>query len=215
LGSAQLQLQQQHKPFTMENEEPACQPCFKEFHQQNSAFTIENKVEAWQPNEPNERPPNNGQIGNDINGMVQNQAVNSFAPSSSVRQVSSTGSVQGNSITMPSAAQAYPPNEYASLRMMRMMQLQQSFPSSTNGAVHNQLQQCLPPFVLMQQDGTKIQQGYPTFIRGNGVSYPQNQGEAHRAIGLAPVPFTRDLYDPSEDEFLQFLGQSLPCFDEE
>jgi hypothetical protein len=221
LGSAQLQLQQ-HKPFTMENEVPACQPHvlnlvsptqLKEFHQQNSAFTIENKVDAWQPNE---RPPYNGQIGNDINGMVQNQAVNSFAPSSSVRRVSSIDSVQGNSITMPSIAQAFPPNEYASLCMMRMMQLQQSFPSSTNGAVHNQLQQSLPPsFVLMQQDGTKIQQGYPTFIGRNGVFYPQNQGEAHRAIGLAPVPFTRDLYDPSEDEFLQFLGESLPCFDEE
>jgi hypothetical protein len=129
----QLQLQQ-HKSFTMENEVTACQPNvlksidyaqheelqLKEFHQQNSAFTIENKVPVWQQIE-RQSYNFNGQIGNDINDMVPNQAVNSYAPSSSARHISSTDSelnMKGIYITMPSAAQASLPNEYAFLHMM-------------------------------------------------------------------------------------------------
>jgi hypothetical protein len=201
----QLQLQQQHKPFTMENEVPACQPNVlnsidyfqheePQLQQHYSAF--KNKVPVWQQIE---RPSYNfnWQIGNNNNGMVPNQAVNSFAPSSSARQISSTDSelnINGIYITMPSAAQASLPNEYAFLHMMRMMQLQQSFPSSSNGHVHNQLQQCV----------------YATdpFSGENGIAPPQNQGEAvQQTIELAPAPFIQDLYESSDDDFNQFLEE--------
>jgi hypothetical protein len=75
-----------------------------------------------------------------------------------------------------------------------MMQLQQSFPSSSNGHVQNQLQQCV----------------YPTdpFSGENGIAPPQNQGEAvQQAIELAPAPFIQDLYESSEDDFNQFLEE--------
>jgi hypothetical protein len=223
MSHVQRQDLQQHKPFTMENEVPACQPHVlnsvgyaQQGELQHSAFTMENELNACQPNG---LPYShfNWQMCNDINGMDPNQAVKSFhsAPWSNPHRSDScpdfSNNVDKNQFarrascpnrrnscsTMSWEGQVFGPNDNLPHYPIEMMQLQQPFRIPANDDMNNHVQQWVPSSVSTWQEQ---------------ILYPQSQEKdqdesAQQVTGPTCAQSNPGPDEPTSYEYAQFLQE--------